>query len=259
MTQIDSYETLSALLSKQLRRGVRTNAFTDPAIYRREIAAGTLFVEDMPGGLVILHDHGHYQRVNFYLHDAAGFDFVPQKPSVLEIALRPQDTALADTIAFWNAMGFMERFCRHRRMRPANAPILPAICPMTVSLAGMADAKAARRLLCAAFDPVAGCLPTADELQQILTDGDMLKVQPDFAGLLHFSTGRTGTEIRHLAVREDCRGKGAAQNLMTTFLEKTGNAKSIVWVRTGNIPAENFYAKNNYVPDGWISTVLYYE
>ena len=35
-------------------------------------------------------------------------------------------------------------------------------------------------------------------------------------------------------------------------------AKSQVWARTGNLPAEHFYEKHGYRPDGWTSAVLQY-
>ena len=55
MQTIESYETLAPLLSRQLRKGVRTNAFSDPDEYRREIAARRLAVQEWDGGLLLLH------------------------------------------------------------------------------------------------------------------------------------------------------------------------------------------------------------
>ena len=63
-------------------------------------------------------------------------------------------------------------------------------------------------------------------------------------------------EIRHLAVRADCRGQGLAQRLLGMLRARTGGQKCTVWARQGNTPAERFYEKNDFRPDGWTSVVL---
>ena len=47
MRTVASYGELSPLLSAQLKPGVRTNAFTSPETYRREIEQGALSVEEL--------------------------------------------------------------------------------------------------------------------------------------------------------------------------------------------------------------------
>ena len=80
--------------------------------------------------------------------------------------------------------------------------------------------------------------------------------QAGLCGLLHFQTGRTSSEIRHLAVRADQRRNGLASGLLNAYLIKTGGAKSLVWARQGNGPAEGVYQSRGYRPDGWQSAVL---
>ena len=74
---------------------------------------------------------------------------------------------------------------------------------------------------------------------------------------LHITPGRGATQLRHLAVGGPYRRQGAAQALLARYLEHTGFARSLVWVRTDNGPARRFYTKNGYAPDGWASAVLY--
>ena len=75
-------------------------------------------------------------------------------------------------------------------------------------------------------------------------------------GLLHYAPGRAACEIRHLAVRADCRGQGLAQRLLGMLRARTGGQNCTVWARQGNTPAERFYEKNDFRPDGWTSVVL---
>ena len=74
--------------------------------------------------------------------------------------------------------------------------------------------------------------------------------------MLHYAPGRAQCEIRHLAVRADCRGHGYAGRLLAMLEAKTGGQKCAVWARVGNAPAEHFYEKNQFQPDGWQSVVL---
>ena len=88
--------------------------------------------------------------------------------------------------------------------------------------------------------------------------GEMLCLTDEagITGLLHYAPGRAACEIRHLAVRADCRGQGLAQRLLGMLRARTGGQKCTVWARQGNTPAERFYEKNDFRPDGWTSVVL---
>ena len=163
---------------------------------------------------------------------------------------------LAALAAALEAQGWQAAFRRSRLCRPKDTPTKPGRVPVRV--AGEGDLDAALALLRAAFDPLTGCLPTAEELLEILRRGELLAADaPDgVAALLHFSPGRGGSELRHLATRADWRRRGAAQALLPLYMERTGGARSVVWVRQGNAAAEAFYRNNQYAPDGWTSTVL---
>ena len=116
------------------------------------------------------------------------------------------------------------------------------------------------RFLSEHFSALTGCLPTADDLRENLANGQTVITRDEkgVSGVLHFAVSRASTEIRHLAVRADCRGKGLAGELLTAYLAATDGAKSQVWARTGNAPAEHFYEQHGYRPDGWTSAVLQY-
>ena len=108
-----------------------------------------------------------------------------------------------------------------------------------------ADASfdAVRAFLLAQFDPLTGCIPPDDALQRAVEAGEMLCLTDEagITGLLHYAPGRAACEIRHLAVRADCRGQGLAQRLLGMLRARTGG---------------RFYEKNDFRPDGWTSVVL---
>jgi GNAT superfamily N-acetyltransferase len=253
MRRVESYAALAPLLSAQLRRGVVTNCFLSPADYQREIDAG-LFYEEGDGFLLLLRQRAGYRLLNFYLHPGARL-FLPETavPLVTELACREKDQAAMrraqDALC---ALGFAECFRRLRRTRAA----VPA--PNNAEAPTEASFEAVRAFLLEQFDPLTGCIPPDEELRQAIGAGQVLCLSDadGISGLLHYAPGRAQCEIRHLAVRADCRGHGYAGRLLRLLEAKTGGQKCAVWARVGNAPAEHFYEKNQFQPDGWQSVVL---
>ena len=253
MRRVESYAALAPLLSAQLRRGVVTNCFLSPADYQREIDAG-LFYEEGDGFLLLLRQRAGYRLLNFYLHPGAKL-CLPEQPSPLitELACREKDQdAMRRAQDALCALGFTEAFCRLRRTRAAIPVQNTAETPAEASF------EAVRAFLLEQFDPLTGCIPPEEELRQAVSAGQVLCLMDadGISGLLHYAPGRAQCEIRHLAVRADCRGHGYAGRLLAMLEAKTGGQKCAVWARVGNAPAEHFYEKNQFQPDGWQSVVL---
>ena len=249
MRRVESCAALAPLLSAQLRRGVVTNCFLSPADYQREIDAG-LFYEEGDGFLLLLRQRAGYRLLNFYLHPGAKL-CLPEQPSplVTELACREKDQdAMRRAQDALCALGFAECFRRLRRTRVQNTAETPA----------EASFEAVRAFLLEQFDPLTGCIPPDEELRQAVSAGQVLCLSDadGISGLLHYAPGRAQCEIRHLAVRADCRGRGYARRLLRLLEAKTGGQKCAVWARVGNAPAEHFYEKNQFQPDGWQSVVL---
>ena len=55
---------------------------------------------------------------------------------------------------------------------------------------------------------------------------------------------------------EKCIPQKAGDDGLGAYLQETDGQKSLVWARQGNAPAERFYEKYQYRPDGWESAVL---
>lgn len=262
MKQITSYEELAPLLSAQLKRGVVTNAALTPEDWRREAAAGTLWCRSWEGGLVLLRRREGHELMSFYLRELSiPDDLTWDGPTALEIAARPRDEGLWKVADFWRGHGFEELYRRERLALPKDTVVRAGDGLLTARIAGMADVEAVWKLLRDNFDPMTGCLPTSEGLEDDLRSGNMVCLDaPDeqAVGLLHIAPGRGSTQLRHLAVEERFRRQGGAQSLLKRYLEHTGFVKSLVWVRADNEPGRRFYTKNGYAPDGWTSTVLYH-
>ena len=252
MQRAESYAALAPLLSAQLRRGVVTNCFLSAEDYQRELPRG-LYYEEREGCLLLLRQRPGHLILNFYLQPGGTF-FLPdvKKPVVTELSCRAKDAdAMSAAAEQLRGLGFAECFRRLRRTRPAAEAA-------EAEAAADASFDAMRAFLLAQFDPLTGCIPPDEELRQAVGAGQVLCLTDanGISGLLHYTPGRAQCEIRHLAVRADCRGRGYAGQLLKLLEAKTGGQKCAVWARVGNAPAEHFYEKNQFQPDGWQSVVL---
>lgn len=257
MRKIENFAQISDLLSTQLKRGVVTNNFLRGDDYTREIANG-LYIHEADGALLLFRERGDHLVMKFYLHPNAVLS-LPEtdRPIVTELSCRMKDAeAMANAAEQFCALGFREVLRRTRRTRkPEPFPAQTIAFP-----AQSEDFEDVSRFLSEHFSALSGCLPTESDLRENLASGHTVITRDEqgVSGVLHFAVSRTSTEIRHLAVRADCRGRGLAGELLTAYLAATDGAKSQVWARTGNAPAEHFYEQHGYRPDGWTSAVLQY-
>ena len=253
MERIEDFAALSPLLTAQLKPGVYTNHLMAPG--DREIAAG-LTVFPFPGGLWLRRSRAGHGLYTFYWQRGAELYPPPAaEAAVTEIAWRPGKEARAlEAVARLEEAGWRVLFRRSRWERPA----CPAEGAGAYGCPDPTQADAVLAFLREQFDPLTGCLPNRADLEVQLAAGEAVAAcdQAGLCGLLHFQTGRTSSEIRHLAVRADQRRNGLASGLLNAYLIKTGGAKSLVWARQGNGPAEGFYQSRGYRPDGWQSAVL---
>ena len=256
MERIESYEALAPLLSAQLKKGVYTNHVLSRDETERELAAG-LAVEAFDGGLWIARRRGDHDLLTFYLQQGASLTLPElERTAVTEVVWRPREAErAAEAVEQLKAIGFAEQFRRTRRERPAE---MAAETPQGVTFPGKDRAAAVLAFLEAQFDGLTGCIPTLQQLAGQLEWGEAAAMEDDagICGLLHFAVGRSSMEIRHLAVRADCRGRGCASALLAAALEHCGGVKSLVWARQGNVPAEAFYEHHGFRTDGWQSAVL---
>ena len=256
MERIDRYETLADLASRHMTKGVRANTMVSQAEYGRAVATGSLLVQETPAGLLLARDRGDHFRFNFYLNDITGpLGNALPSPAVTEVAYRPRDLGLQEAVTYLQDQGFALLFERIRMSRPAG---LPEEETAPVHTAQPQEAQAVMAFLRENFSLLTGCLPNEEELAEDLDQGRviLLKEEEAILGLLHFSFDGKSGEIRHLAVREDQRGKGLTQPLIAGFLRAIDGGKSTVWLRADFPPAQAAYGRMGFTPDGRRSAVL---
>lgn len=249
--KINDYDTLSKLMTAQLRPGVTTNMVADKEGCMADIQAGALLAIDFPGGLILLRRREGFQKLNFYLQKGAEPPALEiAMPTVMETAFRARDTALQGSCGLWERLGFRRQFTRQRMVRRPGETVLSSF--IQARLAGREDFLKAQAILKENFPPLTGCLPTERELLEGIERRFLFVAE---GGVLQAAAASGGTELRHLAVAPSMRRQGVAQALLRAYMAEWGEKPSRVWVRQDNQPALGFYKKNAYICDGWTSIV----
>ena len=155
MERIDRYDALAELASRHMTKGVRANTLVSQAEYGPAAESGGLLAQETPAGLLIARDRGDHHRLNFYLSDLT----VPlganlPAPAVTEVAFRPRDTGLQETVPYLQSQGFALLLWRIRMSRPAGLPEPPAL---PVRTAEPTENRAVQAFLRENFSPLTGC------------------------------------------------------------------------------------------------------
>lgn len=255
MERVERYSELSELLTAQLKAGVYTNHFLSSAQCDAEIAQG-MWIVRFAGGLCLFRRRDSHDLMTFYLQRDGELPRLSlPKTTVTEVVWREgKEGSAMRALSQLEQADWKVLFHRDRRERPKEE----AAARAWGGAGGEESADAVLAFLRGAFDPLTGCLPTRAQLASQMANGEVVTAGDELGltGVLHFQMGRASSEIRHLAVREDKRGKGIASKLLREYLNRTEGAKSLVWARRGNLPAEQFYESRGYRCDGWHSAVL---
>ena len=260
MEVVKDYQTLSKLLSAQLRSGVLTNAFFSKECCQRDIKGGRLSVECRENSLLLCHQREKYSLVHFYLHsleDEAVFSSLKTDgPVVMEIAYRPKDVRYHEVIEFWKRGGFFVQFERGRLQRKRMEHVENGAFN-DVRRATLTDIDEISSILEAEYDPILGCLPLRDELLDDIEAGHILCVGEvgTIKGVLQIGVDRA-VEIKHITVLEPYRQQGIATRLIQSINQYVPGRRSLVWSQKDNLSAWRVYEKNGYIADGWSSVVL---
>lgn len=273
MKKINDYEQLKALVSAQLKAGIMTNASVCARDYMPYMEAGTLEFEEGPFGLLVVRRKREHNYVSFWLTPGADVRALPlPERCLLEVAWRERDEALKKLAADFEAAGFERPLGRIRYIRPAGlqAPeIIPLEDGMTERVvcgrlcAGAAesceimsaeDAEEVRAFIAENFAERTGCWPLAGELEydKVIE----LRDEKGLCAMIHCQTDGQMPNIRHMAVRGDCRGRRLTAKLLSRFCAGL-DGRAMVWVKEHDEPAKHAYSKFGFAPDGRESSVFF--
>lgn len=257
MKKIEHIAQLSPLINAQFRRGVMTNAPFSPDAYQAELNAGALYAQEIPGGLLLLCRREGFDQLHFYLQpDADLSQWSPARTTVAEILSKPANPNGQRLDTLWTGAGFYKQLVR-QRMTCTELTHSGFLEGYTVREAGQSEISTVLELLNRHYDRRTAYIPTREDLCRDIENGNVVLALAGETpvGVLHMTKNRAATELRHVAVEPDHRGKGLAGAMAARYQSRHVVPTYQLWVAQDNGPALRLYEKLGFKPDGWTSTV----
>lgn len=256
MKRVDKYETISSLIIKQIKKGVKTNNFLSESDLKEEIENATLYYHEYDGGLLILRDRTTHYILNYYINDISkNIEEIFDKDVVVEIVSRPNDNN-DEVIKYFEKHKFLSCLERVRYVHNCSE-IVDNETSKNIQLCKTEELNDVFEMLKKNFDIYTGCIPTKEIFLKDVENGNVyIYKDENIKGILHMFKNKNSSEIKHLVVIEGERKKGIATKLINKYFNDVNTKKKAVWTGKENICARRFYEKNGYELDGYTSIVL---
>ena len=225
MKIINSYDEYSKIISPKMKKIFYTNNFLSENEVKTEIQAKSLYYTDLKEDVYIFRKRKNHFIMNYYITLNTDMDKLNEN-IVTEIAYK---TPPKDVIDFFEKEG-MKKYIERVRLSRNEEGTFEGF--KNVSLCEKEDAKEVFEILNKSFDEFSGCIPTYEEIEKDIENQNVYVYRKDrILGILHFSDGKLSSEIKHLVVVPECRNKGIAQSLISSYLNNSVSKNKRVWTR----------------------------
>lgn len=251
MTKITDITQLNKLVSSAFKVGVLTNCNMTPEKWKEEIKKGLLYFNSFDGGVLFFKKRDFGFLMNYYIYDLQNVSKEYFTDEIYtEVVMRENDSInIFETL---KTAGFEHLFTRIRLKNVSKEQ-------NSLNNCRIAPYKDIYSLMLSCFDEKTACIPSLEQLEKA-AQNKMIIFKTDekdkVIGFIHAQAERKKAEIRHLAVKENQRGKGIAKELVKEFNSRFKDYQKFVWVREDNEPAKHIYKKLGFEPDGFKSMVM---
>lgn len=255
MIKITNYEELNMLITSQLKKGVYTNCFISKEEFLDEIKFESLFYHLYDGGLLIFRKMDGYYKMNFYINNPEiDFDINFDDIIVTEIICRP-DSDYTPVVDLFKKNGMVKKL---KRIRLQNESSNVYTEGLNIEKGILKDYEKIIKLLRENFDKYIGCIPTEQNLKLDIENGNFYCYKEDekLLGVLQVANKGNVSNIKHLAVDKEYRGRKIAKSILSSYLSEVKDCKKYVWTGEDNEPALKTYSSMGYKLDGYFSYVM---
>lgn len=225
MKIINSYDEYSKIISPKMKKIFYTNNFLSENEVKTEIQAKGLYYSEVKEDVYIFRKRKNHFIMNYYITLNTDMDKLNEN-IVTEIVYK---TPPKDVIDFFEKEG-MKKYIERVRLSRNEGGTFEGF--KNVSLCEKEDAKEVFEILNKSFDEFSGCIPTYEEIEKDIENKNVYVYRKDrILGILHFSDGKLSSEIKHLVVVPECRNKGIAQSLISSYLNNSVSKNKRVWTR----------------------------
>lgn len=255
MEKIEFAERYKELVADLRKQGYRlSNCFFLPDTIQKKIASGSLFVQQIENGTLILDDQGGFFRCYYFIPEEGEQKHVLlSKDAVVEFPYNgemndkqrlQENKILSLGFQLGRRSGLMtakaEQIVQEDEIRTDSE----IICAVPEDITGI------RSLLDESFNPLYAFLPTEEEMQQLVNNQMVFVNRRDsmICAVLVSSIEKGIASIRQIAVKKAWRGQGLGKALVDRYHQHYINDVSGFqhWVDLENTPAISMYHAFGY-------------
>ena len=260
MQKIAKIAELESILEHYARKGAHTNNYLLMDSYINLIKEQKVQYVQGKDNLVMLIDTNICYQVYYYINNISeAIPIQSSKPLMMEIVYRGIQQRPKNILDYWNYFGFQTHLTRDNlslRYKDMlhNDPNSNHNIQIKVATSDT-EAEYATDLFRRDLDKYTGDQKNYEEILAYVFNGNVLCAYDSgsLCGALQFEEKNNNIWLGHIAIDENYRGKGIANQLVSMYIEinkKSDETRYQLWVRQDNEPANRLYKRFGFMYAG---------
>jgi ribosomal protein S18 acetylase RimI-like enzyme len=252
MNLINNLEILNNLIQKYFIKGTVTNNYVLSGDYLHYIAARELFYISSSSNLCLLVKKNDFYKLYYYINDHdEGMYINAGLPVTMEILYRGLEEKPVEIMKYWEKYGFKEHLSRDCMVvtYKQTALLLPNFSGAELKYAeSEAEIIFTKDLIENSLDKFTGDILSYDEVKSFVKKKNVIcaYLEGKFCGILQFEIKNNVVWLGHIAIANEFRGKGIANELVKAYIVDNAvqpNTRYQLWVIQDNLAAKTLYLK----------------
>lgn len=251
--RIDTIESYNGITEKYGDGCKHSNVYLQSRA-KSLISVGKLYVVGTESNAFLYAKEPVCYRMYYYLNDFEEPISLPDVDTVVEVLFRGNLGIPREEVDFLKGNGFKENLVRDQYTAVyKNINKKPSPEGITVRYAdNIEEVERACELFNESFDKFSGDMIPSEDYRRLYEERDILIANSDkdeFLGAGHFSIKGKISELRHLAVNEEARGKGVGSAILNAYISQSHNmgiGRFSLWVQQQNTIAVSMYEKAGF-------------
>ena len=257
MHLICEIESLNKIVQKYFVKNTITNNYLLPEACGQFISQKRLFFVASGSNACILLKKTEFFQLYYYLNNQNELiELDVDLPITMEILYRDETKRPEEILFYWEKCGFKQHLTRENMVATYNQITLPAAIDDDSLYLRYADTEEeilfTKNLFERSLDKYTGDILSYEEVHAFSKKKQVICAyyHSEPAGALQFDIKNSIVWLGHIAVANEFRGKGVANELVKAYIQynvENNNTRYQLWVIQNNIGAINLYRKFGFV------------
>lgn len=256
MNLINNTEILDNLIQEYFVKGTVTNNYVLSGDYLQYIAARELFYISSSSNLCLLVKKKDFYKLYYYINDhGEGMYINAGLPVMMEILYRGLAEKPLKIMKYWEKCGFKEHLSRDCMVAAYKQTALPSLNFSGTEIKyaeSEAEISFTKDLIEKSLDKFSGDILSYDEVKSFVKKKNVICAywEEKLCGILQFEIKNNVVWLGHIAIANEFRGKGIANELVKAYLVDNAvkqDTRYQLWVIQDNMAAKTLYQKFGFI------------